>query len=411
MNTILIIGKSFSNLSKYILDQGDEYVVLRDSHTVRDNTKRLKRQIICDFSSDEAVLQAATEAHEKYHFSGVIGVYERYILQTARVAEQLKLPGCPVDAATACTDKFQMRQLFAKAPVKISPDFAFVHSENDLTAFASKHDFPLIIKPTNLAKSLLVIKAHDKTELLEAYDKIQASKDAIYKRYAPHQTPQFIVEEFMEGSIHSVDAFIDDQGAPHVLQEVVDYQTGHDIGYDDNFHYSRILPSALSPQDIEAIRETAAIGCQALGMKSTPAHVEIILTTEGPRIVEIGARNGGYRERMHSIANGIDITGNALRLALAQQPELTPTRNDACAVLELFPKSPGRFKGISHEAELQKLPSLDYYKAKYAEGDTIGKSSDGFKMTAVIILHNRDVEQFARDLAYVNAHVAVQTSS
>ena len=146
-------------------------------------------------------------------------------------------------------------------------------------------------------------------------------------------------------------------------------------------------------------------------MKSTAAHIEIILTNEGPRIVEIGARNGGYRSRMHDIANGIDITGNALRLSLGEDPIIKATRNDPFAVFELFPKTPGVFNGIAHESELQKLPSLIDYKLKYTSGDKIGKSSDGYKMTAVIMLHNTDVAQFARDVDYVNTTVYVKTST
>ncbi len=411
MSTILIVGQSFSGLNNYILNHGNEYVLLRDNHAVANPSKTVKRRVLCDFSNESSIIAAADELHKVHGFDAVYALYEQYIVTAAKLAERYGLPGCPVSAAEACTDKFVMRQLFTEAPVKISPDFAIVNSTSDLIDFARNHTFPLIIKPTNLAKSLLVSKVSNEADMLEAFSRIQSKQPAIYKRYAPHQKPQFIIEEFIEGTIHSVDAFVDTTGEPFVLQEVVDYQTGHDIGYDDNFHYSRLLPSALPASSIQQIRETAALGCRALGMKSTAAHIEIILTNEGPRIVEIGARNGGYRSRMHDIANGIDITGNALRLSLGEDPIIKATRNDPFAVFELFPKTPGVFNGIAHESELQKLPSLIDYKLKYTSGDKIGKSSDGYKMTAVIMLHNTDAAQFARDVDYVNTAVYVKTST
>ena len=222
-----------------------------------------------------------------------------------------------------------------------------------------------------------------------------------------HANELEVVDGRLTGKV--VGAILDADGKPYVLEQVVDYQTGYDIGFDDNFHYSRILPSKLSPEDQAALRHCAAVGIQTLGMKNSPAHVEIIMTKDGPRIVEIGARNGGYRERMHRLANGIDITGNALKLVLGQTPEITARRNEPVAVLELFPKTPGNFAGIAHEEELRQLPSLTYLSIKKKPGEYVGKSSDGFTMCAVVILHHADSEQFHRDLTFVNEHVRVVT--
>ena len=215
----------------------------------------------------------------------------------------------------------------------------------------------------------------------------------------------------MEGPVHSVDAFVDANGEPHVLDAVVDYQTGYDIGFDDNFHYSRLLPSALPAETIARIRDVAALGCKALGMKNSPAHIEIILTTDGPRIVEIGARNGGYRDRMHGLSNGIDLEANAIRLSLGQQPRISATKSEPIGVFELFPKTPGIFTGIANEDRLRELPSLVSLSIHAKEGQFVGTSSDGYKMCAVVILHHSNSDQFAKDMAFLNDQVAVQTAA
>jgi biotin carboxylase len=325
------------------------------------------------------------------------------------VADHLNLPGLPIRAAEACTDKELMRQMFAAAPEPISPDFKVIDSENSLIEFANSHSFPLILKPANLVKSLLVTRSDSLDELLANYHSAMSQVDDIYRKYAPNRKPKLLVEEFLEGSIHSVDAFVDAEGTPHVLENVVDYLTGYDIGYNDNFHYARLLPSKLDQKTQEAIRHTASLGCRALGMKSSPAHIEIILTPKGPRIVEIGARNGGYRERMHRLANDIDIPRIAFDVALGKQPDITSGANRPTAVLELFPKTPGIFTGISHENELRKLPSLKYFALKQTIGEKVGSSSDGYKMCAIIILHSADTAQFEADLAFVTDSVEVTT--
>ncbi len=408
MSHYLIIGKNFGSLKQKIIDRGDTYTVLQDKDATKFPDKRLKNRVVADFTSQERLLQAVDALPDQY--DGVVTIYENYVLPAAWVAEHLGLPGMPAAAAEACTDKYLMRQLFAQAPSKISPGFAEVKSEADVVQFASRHRYPLILKPANLAKSLLVTKSMDEAELISNYRSTMAQIEAIYKRYAPHRTPKLIIEEFMVGSIHSVDAFVDNDGKPHVLDQIVDYQTGYDIGFADNFHYSRLLPSQLSAGEQTRLREVATLGVQALGMRSSPAHIEIIMTNAGPQIVEIGARNGGYRERMHGLANDIDILGATLDLAANKSLNLTAVRSDGCAVLELFPKNPGTFVGLQNKDNLEKLASLQYLNIKAKPGQLVGKAADGHKMCAVIILHHSDYQQFSQDLAYVNDYVSVETN-
>lgn len=408
MSHILIVGKKFSSLTQHIVANGNDYTFLQDILTTKFPDKKFKHRVLADFSSKQSVL--ATVDSLAVQPDAVIATYENYILPASWIAEHLNLPGIPVSAAEACTDKFIMRSLFDNAPEKISPAFATVASEAELREFASSHDFPLILKPANLAKSLLVTKNHNLEELLVNYEKSVDLLATTYKKYAPNRQPKLIIEEFLQGSIHSVDAFVDATGTPYVLNEVVDYQTGFDIGYDDNFHYSRILPSKLSDDDQRQLRHCAEVGIRALGMKSCPAHVEIIMTPAGPRIVEIGARNGGYRERMHMIANGIDITGIALQVAIGQAFNVSATKNDPCAVLELFPKTPGNFTGIKNQTQLESLDSLNYLSVKAKINTFTGKSADGYKMAAVIILHNPSEAQFEKDLQYVNENVWAETT-
>ncbi len=402
---ILVVGRSFSSLRTYLREHSLDYIVLLDKKLSKHPDRMLRHRVIADFSSEESLKEALLQLPCPPF--GVFATYENYIYPAAFIANHYGLPGIPLEAARACTDKQFMRDLFLRSPEPISPQFKVVESLDDALSFADEYGYPLILKPANLAKSLLVHKIETEKELKKVYDKVSHTIRDVYKKYAPHSKPKLLIEEFLEGPIHSVDAFVDEHGEPYVLEQVVDYRTGHDIGFNDNFHYSRRLPSKLTQNQKDDLRRVALLGCKALGMKSTPAHIEIIMTKKGPRIVEIGARNGGYRERMHSLANGIDITGNALALVTGGELKLEASRNDNCAVLEKFPNKAGTFTQITHEEDLLKLPSLFYFSRKTKPGDTIGLSSDGHKAVAVIILHNADSAQFERDLAFVDSKVMV----
>jgi ATP-grasp domain len=408
MSHILIVGQKFSSLTDYLIEHGHTYTFLQDRTKTRFPDKKFKHRVLADFTNKQTLFEAVDTLPQAP--DAVMTTYENYILPASWIADHLHLPGLPVQTAEACTDKFLMRTLFAAANENISPAFATVSSEVDVREFARGHSFPLILKPANLAKSLLVTKSDSLEELVAHYHKSVGLLETIYQKHAPNRTPKLIIEEFLDGTIHSADAFVDGQGEPYVLEQVVDYQTGYDIGFNDNFHYSRIIPSQLSADDQAALRHCASVGIRALGMKNSPAHVEIIMTNGGPRIVEIGARSGGYRERMHGLANGIDITGAALSTALGETPHLQATKNESCAALELFPKESGTFAGIANLPALKKLSSLHYLNIKAKEGQLVGKASDGHKMCAVIILHNPSAVQFQADLEYINHHVKVLTN-
>lgn len=407
MSRIAIVGKNFAELKSEILRQGHEYIVLKDILLRKDPSKKYEHVEYIDFSSRENTIASITAL--QLSFDAAICVYENYVLPTAWICDEFHLPGMPIAAAEACTDKYVMRRSFMAAKEKISPDFAVASDIEAVKTFAASHTFPLILKPANLMKSLLVTKNNTLTELLDNYQKTAHLLATTYARYAPSRTPKMIVEEFMQGTIHSVDALVDDTGTPHLIDAIVDYQTGYDIGYDDNFHYSRLLPSTLPPEDQKALLHCADIGIRSLNMKNSAAHVEIIMTAGGPRIVEIGARNGGYRERMHRLANGVNLYEQAINVALGKQPDYTVKKREACAVLELFPKQKGKFSGLHGQSALHELPSLQYISIKPKPGDTVGKSSDGYKMCAVIMLHHENTEIFEHDLAFVNQQVFVET--
>jgi hypothetical protein len=113
---------------------------------------------------------------------------------------------------------------------------------------------------------------------------------------------------------------------------------------------------------------------------------------------------------MHWLANDIDITKNALALALNQPLDIRALKNDPVGVFELFPKTPGIFEGLTNEKELRQLPSLRYLSIKAKPGQLVGKAGDGYKMCAIVILHHSNQRQFEEDARYLREHVAIKVS-
>lgn len=403
---IAIIGNASSDFVDFASETNTNYTIFLDTR----REKNVPHVIPVDFSDYEGLV-TAIEEHAGVPFTAILTFYEEYIVTTSLLAKRLGLKSLSPESALACTDKTVMRGAFLGASTQISPAFKIIETLDDALEFAHTHGYPLIIKPASLAKSLLVTKIHSESELHEQYFKIMDLLPAVYQKYAPRNEPKLLIEEFMEGTIHSIDAFVDDSGEPMLLQHCVDYQTGYDIGYDDNFHFSRLLPSNLSAHDQKALHECAAAGVRCLGMSYSPAHIEIIMTKNGPRIVEIGARNGGYRQKMHQSAHGINLYKNHIALLHGEPLDIQPKKNDSCAVMELFPKQPGIFSGVHNLEALEELASLRYLNVRSVLGDQIGKSGDGFKAAAVVMLHNASHAAFQKDMAWFIENVYIKTTA
>src|SRR5438309_1635157 len=75
-----------------------------------------------------------------------------------------------------------------------------------------KISFPLIIKPAGLASSLLVRLCYHREELEPALAKTIRKIKSVYKKKNGRGEPRILVEEFMEGSMYSIDSYVNQRG-------------------------------------------------------------------------------------------------------------------------------------------------------------------------------------------------------
>lgn len=335
-----------------------------------------------DFSSHKALSESFTSLQSAPQPDGLLCIYENYIPYKSMLAKRLGLPGLSMDAATACTDKYVMRSKFMAYDSRITPHFALVNSIDDLLEFADTHPLPLVIKPTGLVKSLLVSTCYSREELISTYQHTLAQIDTIYKQHAiTGRQPAIIVEEFITGKMCSMAAFVDSHGVPHICDGIAELTMAKDIGYDDNFLYARKLTGNIPNSTQERIRSVAERGVQALGMTSSPAHIEIIYDDTSAKIVEIGARTGGYRPFMYQESYGINMLEQEALVSLGLTPALDGRLTHSSAMYELFPKHTAPFTQLSHF----KLDNSYAYVNQVAKpGDIVGPAREGFKAVAII---------------------------
>lgn len=263
------------------------------------------------------LVDAARALHEKSPIDGVLCWDEARILQTAHVAEALGLPGGDVAMVNRCRDKHLTRKALAEYGVPQPASF-LVDTVDDALAVAADVGYPVILKPRALAASLGVVKVNDPGELTENWE---FAHDTTVPE-APHYDVKVLVEEFADGYEISIDsAVFQGQVTPFCLAR-------KEIGYppyaEEIGHYVDAHDPLLVDQELMKVLADAHA---AIAFTDGVTHTEIMMTADGPKVIEINARIGGDMIPYLGLqATGADPGLAAAAVACGLAPELVPDR-------------------------------------------------------------------------------------
>ena len=371
-------------------------------------------------SLEELTLKSVLDAVSNYNhkLSGIVTFYEGYIPLANKLAEELSLSFTPSEAVDKATDKELMRQAFEEYDTNITPKSQEVSTFEQCVEFATKTSFPLIVKPANLVKSLLVNRVNNISELKQVFELTQSVIADVYKQNNITQPPKILLEEFMEGPVLSIDALIDESGEICLLP-TVDYIIASDLDVNDNYHFARIMPSLVTNEEVVEIARVAKAGINAMSLKNSAAHIELIKTVNGFKIVEIGARPGGYRTRMYPMAFGIDYLDLFLRVRAGESLEeigiydglQNAEATSSVAVVENFPDKNGKLQSYGNYDQIVEDKSVVYTAKRVEIGEKTGLAKDGNKYTSLTIIKSSDEKEVAEiieELKNLTIEVATQ---
>ena len=254
---------------------------------------------------EEGVYQAA----RKFRADGIMTLATDMPMRSvAYAANKLGLVGISYDTAIKATDKGEMIKAFEASNVE-HPWYYILSSLDELETVENRITFPCISKPVDNAGSRGVMLVHSRGELNEAvkYSSLNGRNGGV------------IIEEYLEGSEVSVEIIVVD-GTVHILQ-ITDKLT---TGAPHFVEMGHSQPSQLEDENIDAIRDLAVRAVRAVGINNGPAHVEIMLTKKGPRMIELGARMGGDCITTHLVplSTGIDMIKATIDICLGDVPDL-----------------------------------------------------------------------------------------
>ncbi|MGF3066285.1 ATP-grasp domain-containing protein [Facklamia sp. P12950] len=319
---VMILGASILQLPAILkaMKMGlDVVVVDMNPNAVGFKIKGITKEFISTIDK-ELVYEAAI----RNNIDGIMTLASDMPMRTVSyVAKKLNLNGISEDTALKTTSKKHMRTTLKDHHVAI-PFFAIANS--------AKESIKIVHQNTNLIENF-IFKPVDSSGsrgvfLLEDTSDENCRKAFEYSS-SFSRTGEVIIEEFMVGKEVSVETFSID-GDCHIIQITDKITTGA-----PNFvEMGHSQPSELPINTKEKIITLAKEANKALGIKFGPSHTEIMVTNQGPKIVEIGARLGGDNIGTHLVplSTGVDMVEATIRLAIGEQVDINVSFKKASAI-------------------------------------------------------------------------------
>ncbi len=328
-------------------------------------------------------------AHPDIRFDGAVTFWEDAIPVLAQVCKEFHLVGNDREAALRTRSKYEMRKRLAEVDLG-NPQFSLVKNQPDLKEAIKKIGFPAIMKPAWGADSEFVVLVKNQKEaedtLRYLLENCNENFDPIFK----YNNGQFLYEEFMDGMEISLECFAQ-YGIPHVvgINEKQPIKPPYFVEYGD------IAPGRLNLKlETEAIK-LAEASLIALGVKNSLAHIEMKLTSTGPKIVEVGSRMGGddiYFNVKHVWKT--DMVELGLSIALGEKTGYIPSPPQQHVVCRYFiPETSGVITQITGAKDIQKEKDLIHLHFSKGIGDPVLVPPAGFDNMGWLVVRGRTYQE------------------
>jgi biotin carboxylase len=318
-----------------------------------------------DIADPDAVYEVLREVHAQTPLDLVNSQSEPATVATTLAGRRLGLRGTPPEAVATARRKDRCRAALRDAGLATA-DFARVDSVDAAVAEAARIGYPVICKPPSAAMSLLSFVANDADEVRNACTQILAGASTQAAVWRPYLSEGVLVEELLQGPMVSVEIGIRD-GAVYPFCVTGRFRW-HEREVAELGSY---LPADLSPDQTTACIDYATAVCHAIGANLGVFHLEMIVTTRGPVLVEFNPRTmGGGLPTAYHHATGHEIHRAVVQLITGSSTVDVPPLRDGCtAVCAVSTRSPGTLSPTASLARLHEDPAvhevlgLEHYNA------------------------------------------------
>lgn len=245
---------------------------------------RLAQEIVVVQPFSYAAFEArALALHRQQPFDAILCLIDTRMIEASRLAERLALPFLNAATASLMRDKYRVREIMARHAIQ-QPAFALATSNEELEEAVERIGFPALIKPSDGygSQNITVLQSEE-----DIHPLINPFLD-----YLPCQTDyglgvrandRLVVEQFISGQVIGCDTFTCD--GEHMFLGINEKQFCPSPSF--------AIRGGCFPSNRYDVAPIRAYVCQildALGFDRGAAHTELLMTANGPYLVEVNPR-------------------------------------------------------------------------------------------------------------------------
>lgn len=334
---------------------------------------------------------------------GVMCIASDVPLTVASVGHALGLPGISIETAQLASDKLAMKKRFVEKGIP-TPWFCGVESIAHLRRIVSEHGFPLVLKPVDSRGARGVLRLTESIDLDWAYNhSISFSPSGRIMVEGYLDGPQISTESVLINGKAFTPGFTDrnyeflDRFAPYIIEN-----GGHQ-------------PSIVIAEQQRAVSRLAERAALAMGIRTGIAKGDMVLTKDGPKVIEIAARlsGGWFSTDQIPLATGVDLIGAAVRIALGEQVAeegLIPRYQKGVAIRYFFPE-PGEVVRIENAEQLRDRPWVHKLGFFVRPGNIVEPVTNHTKRAGFVITTGESREEAVERANNVVKTINIVTSS
>jgi len=333
-------------------------------------------------SDPEAVAGAVADLKP----AGITTFSEAQIGLTAFVAERLGLRYHDRSVALAVTDKLTQRDALTRAGIATVRHRA-ITAPDDVPRAVAEVGLPAVLKPRHGAGSSDTYKVSSLAEGLDAV--ATAFRDG-------RNGGGLILEELLIGD----PAAVGPQWGDYVSVEsvTIDGESQH-IAVTGKFPLAepfretgQFLPATLTPDRARQVTALTSKVLRALGVRHGVTHTEVKFTPEGPRIIEINGRVGGYVADLLRRSSGYDLLRTAMLAATGLPPDAAGPAFHRVAFRRYLatPAAEVVLTGLDGMDHLAALPGVDHVEVRARVGQALDWRHGTQECLGVVYGHAED---------------------
>jgi biotin carboxylase len=319
---IVFVDSSYSGIEgmRRAKELGHEFSALMSEgfvmYHMNDATRRVlasaDRVLWLDQTTDPVQLtRALRQILAERPIDAVISHMEYAVEATSKACAELGLRYTNVEGVRLARNKHLARERLRSAGVP-SARFAFARTIDEAIAGFRAVGAPAVVKPASGAESRLAAVVGDEASLRHAA--ALALEGAA--RLPPTLHEQFsrglVIEEKLVGELVSVELGMIDGRPLHYM-----ISSRHRGRTDEVVELGCSMPAKLDPATWRACEDYAVRVCRALGLDLGIFHLEMIVTADGPRLVEANPRMmGGAMPILYERFTGHSIQDHLIALHL-----------------------------------------------------------------------------------------------